>query len=96
MDAWEILTSNSSLESGDVWEHLLSQDGGGSSCTDLATVTLTAKPAAFAGEMSITTNLIQARPPDFSFQGAVISYVIKGKNAAFAAQAKGKINGLCR
>jgi hypothetical protein len=29
MDAWEILVSNSMLQSGDVWEHLNAQGGGG-------------------------------------------------------------------
>jgi hypothetical protein len=31
MDAWEILISNSTLQSGDVWEHLNNQTGGGGS-----------------------------------------------------------------
>ena len=30
MDVWEILVSNSSLTTGDAWEHLNAQEGGGS------------------------------------------------------------------
>ncbi len=29
MDAWDILTGNSSLITGDAWEHLNAQEGGG-------------------------------------------------------------------
>lgn len=34
MDAWETLISNSTLQSGDVWEHLNSQTGGESTIVD--------------------------------------------------------------
>lgn len=35
MDAWETLISGSTLVSGDAWEHLNSQDGGGGAGTYL-------------------------------------------------------------
>ena len=33
MDAWELLVAGSNLVSGDAWEHLLAQGGGGSTGT---------------------------------------------------------------
>jgi len=98
MDAWEKLTSTSSLTpagSYDAWEHLNAQSGGGGqSCGDLEPVFLAAKQAAFSANSNPSIWSNKAGKSYFSLSPELMRHYL-GSPSVFKIIAKGVLNGFC-
>lgn len=57
-DAWETLIANSSLVSGDAWEHLNAQEGGGTVIQ--AAETITAQLSSVSASVSVNSLTVTA------------------------------------
>ena len=65
MTAWEILTGNSTLQTGTAWEHLNNQAGGGTTVVQ-ATDVITAQLATVSAGAVLSTLAVTAKAEDIT------------------------------
>jgi hypothetical protein len=66
MDVWETLVSNSSLVSGDVWEHINAQEGGGTLI--VTSLTIDREELPLEVNMIAQDQTIEIAEPDLSVE----------------------------
>ena len=82
-DAWTNLVENSSLNSGDAWEYLLSQEGGSGGPTRYVAengIVFSINPINFIFNNSINKFSFEYKQPSFNFSATDTSITIKLAN----------------